>query len=167
MTNPRNDISQEYVKALLQYNPEDGVFTWRMAARCIKAGDKAGSLCSDGYVRVKIDGKLYASHRVAWLYMTGEWPTGDVDHRDTDRTNNRWDNLRAATRSQNIANKGPQNNNRLGLKGVSKHHHRGYTARISIGGKQRVIGLFATAEEAHAAYMAAAKETFGEFARAS
>lgn len=95
--------------------------------------------------------------------MTGEWPTEEVDHRDQVRTNNRWDNLRLATHGQNGTHKGPNKNNKLGIKGVRREHNR-YVANLWKDGKSVAIGRFDTAEEASSAYFEAAESLHGEFA---
>jgi hypothetical protein len=101
-----------------------------------------------------------------WLYMTGEWPSDDIDHRDRDGLNNRWANLREATRSQNLANRCAQVNNAIGVKGVCLERATGrYLAYIKVAGRTIALGRFGTAEEASRAYMAAALQHFGEFAR--
>jgi hypothetical protein len=129
-------------------------------------GDRAGSLYSNGYRNITIDGKRYGEHRLAFLYMTGKWPAKLVDHRDLNPSNNGWDNLRSANWSQNNANK--HTRNRLGAKGVKQHATSGrFEASIRIAGKRRYLGTFDTVAEAAAAYATAANDAFGEFARAS
>ncbi len=121
-------------------------------------------MISIGYIYVLV-GKHYAAHRIAWLLMTGEWPKADIDHRNKNRADNRWVNLREATRSQNLANQGPRPNNTSGLKGVSwDAKNNKWVAQISKDGKARKIGRFQSKDEASAAYCAKAKELFGEFA---
>ncbi len=99
--------------------------------------------------------------------MTGEW-VDEVDHENTVRSDNRWDNLRAATRGQNRANCGAYKNNTSGLKGVSFYKRTGkWKAQIQASGKKTFLGYFLTKEAAHQAYAHAANEYFGEFARAA
>lgn len=132
-------------------------------------GTIAGSAATNGRWRIKIDYVEYAGHRLAWLYVTGEWPPIDIDHEDRDPLNNRWDNLRLATPSQNGANKMALPNS-TGFKGVghSQNNKRNpYTAMITVHQKKIYLGCFQTPEAAHAAYYKAAKEHFGEFARAA
>ena len=102
---------------------------------------------------------------VAWLYMTGRWCRPEIDHRDGDATNNRWANLRRASRSQNAAKRGRPRNNSSGFKGVSLCESGKWRAKIRKGGRCLYLGRFATPQEAHAAYAAAARKLFGEFAR--
>jgi hypothetical protein len=107
----------------------------------------------------------YHAHRLAWLYMTGAWPTGgEVDHIDTDRGNNVWTNLRDSTRRQNGSNVDIRSNNTSGFKGVSRCRAK-WTAHITVNYQAMHLGVFDTKEEAHAAYVEAAKRLHGEFAR--
>ncbi len=165
----------ERLREVLDYDPETGVFAWKQREGARKgwntrfAGTRAGCL-SQGYVAVKIDGVLYLAHRLAWLYVHGEWPL-QIDHIDTNRANNRFANLRLADTSQNGANRGPPRNNSSGFKGVTycaggKRRKR-WQAAIKRGQRMFNLGRFATPEEAHAAYAKAAAEHFGEFARSA
>jgi hypothetical protein len=162
-------ISQSRLKELLHYDPETGVFTWRVAAaNCIQAGDIAGSPNGDGYRQIKIGGRPYLAHRLAFLFITGEWPPGEIDHKNADRTDNRWANLRAATRSQNMANGRKLAANTSGFKGVYWcQRERRWMAAIGVDGKRIYIGRFDTPESAHVAYAAAAIKYYGQFARVS
>jgi hypothetical protein len=99
--------------------------------------------------------------------MTGRWAKPTIDHRDGDCTNNRWNNLRRATRSQNNANRSRPRHNTSGYKGASRCRRSGkWLAHIGINGKIIFLGRFETPQEAHAAYLKAARKLFGEFARA-
>src|SRR5205807_259973 len=113
---------------------------------------------------IEIDGKAYKEHRLAHLYMTGAWPPHLMDHKNGDGVDNRWENIRPATRSQNGANRRIGVNSTTGFKGVS-WHHSAWRARIGRDGRRVLIGKFATKEEAAAAYAAAANAMYGEFAR--
>lgn len=158
-------ISINDLKRTLHYEPETGIFKWLVSpATNIKVGTQAGTLVGDGYVVIRVFGKAYKAHRLAWLYMTGEWPEHTVDHRDLCRSNNRWENLRSATYSQNRAN--TPSENQTGFRGVQKNKS-GYWAKIKIKGKTILLGKHDTAEDAHRAYMKAANEYFGDFARNS
>lgn len=125
----------------------------------------------EGYISIFIDGMGHSAHRLAHLYMTGEWPIDVIDHINRVTGDNRWENLRSATRSQNLGNRRLNVNSRGGLKGVtplgSGRNAKWYQSRIQVGGKRIRIGIFTTPEEAHAAYVDAAKKYFGEFARFS
>jgi hypothetical protein len=156
-------LSPERLRSLLHYDPETGVFTWKVARK----GTAAGTICvhkrPDGYMRIGVDGRLYYAHRLAFLYMTGRWPSHYVDHVNRNPSDNRWGNLREATVSQNLANS-YRGNAASGLKGAYRHKDK-WRASISINGKNILLGVFATAEEAHDAYKSAAERQFGEFAR--
>ena len=156
-------LTAERLRELLHYDPVTGVFTWRLRRGRIMTGSVAGALGSQGYVEIRIDYQLHLAHRLAWIYMTGSWPTHTIDHRDLDRGNNTWSNLREATYSQNNCNR--RGRNRTGFKGVRKHGDR-FCAQISVSGVYRHLGVFDTRDSAHAAYVAAAKLRFGEYARA-
>ena len=152
-----NNILVEELKENLHYDPETGRFIWVKAiGRKIRVGDIAGYFHKEsGYIRICIGGKIYRAHRLAWVYMMGEMPKEFIDHINNDRTDNRFCNLREATKTQNNQNiikvKG---NNTTGFLGVSfsKKEDR-YIAQISIGNKSKFIGYFATPEEAHQAYL--------------
>lgn len=151
-------ITAERLRALMHYSETLGIFTRLVDVRKYKAGTIAIGTLSHGYVRVSVDGKIYAAHRLAWLWVTGEWPTRDIDHIDGNRANNRWSNLRDVSRSMNLENmrEAKSNNRSTGLLGAHLHRQTGrYTSRIQVKGKDQHLGMFATAEEAHRAYVAA------------
>ena len=135
--------SLERVKELLDYNPLTGKFTWKITRGPKPAGSTAGQRWVT-YIRIKIDGKQYSAHRIAWLMITGEDP-GDmiVDHIDCDKQNNRADNLRLANASQNSINT---------LRGEPKCYQVSangkYQAVYTYKRKRITLGTFDTAEEA-------------------
>jgi hypothetical protein len=152
----------------LSYDPATGVFTWLVDAGPRKAGDRAGAVMPNGYRRIAYQGVRYEEHRLAWLFTHGRWPEALIDHINRDPGDNRLCNLREATRSQNAANKKAHSTGRSGLKGASFHKPTGrWQAQIMRDGKKRFLGLFDTAEDAHAAYVVAARAEFAEFARAA
>ena len=113
-------LTQARLKELLHYDPETGLLTNVTERGGKKAGATAGALRPNGYVQVCVDYSMYRAHRLAWLYMTGEFPPDDVDHINGVRNDNRWVNLRAATRGENMQNqRGPRSNSKSGLLGVS------------------------------------------------
>lgn len=157
MTDPRD---------LLTYNPETGEFRWKVMLGRARVGALAGTVGKRGYRYIRVDGRRFMAHRLAFLFMTGAMPDSDVDHRNCNRADNRWINLRLATSTQNKANTGRRQNNTSGLKGVSWHRGAGrWLAQISVRGQYFYLGLHATKEAAAAAYDTAAIEHFGEFAR--
>jgi hypothetical protein len=152
-------LTQSRLKELLHYDPETGLFTWLVStSNCVKVGDVAGSV-SHGYRIIKIDGKKYGAHRLAFLYITGNLPENDTDHINGIRDDNRWCNLREATRAENMQNKAPYKAGTSKYPGVYWHKQRQkWVAQITINGKQKHIGLFETEEEAYSAYCAAKAE---------
>jgi len=157
-------FSVNELRRLLHYNPDTGVFRWRVKRRGSSSG-KCGSINSNGYVRIRIDYQSYAAHALAWAYMTGTYPTLIVDHRDKVRSNNRFENLRLATRVQNSQNANKSKRNTSGYKGVSFNKAaRKWTALIRVDKRSKYLGLFTTPEEAHKAYCEASTLYFGEFA---
>jgi len=172
-------ISPSYLAQALSYNPETGTLQWKkrplshfvddVAMRKWNtnwAGKRAGSLSGNGRRQVTVNFRNFVETRVAYALMTGEWPQGEVDHINCNKFDNRWDNLRVASRTQNANNIGLRKNNKSGYKGVSYDKATGrYIALIRSGGKKINLGRFDTAEEAHAAYCKAAKELHGDFAR--
>jgi hypothetical protein len=164
-------ITPERVAQLLSYDPETGLFTWkpRGVPRFDNrfSGKQAGTLSnSTGYLQITIDHVCLRLNRVAYVLMMGEWPSDRVDHKNLDKTDNRWCNLRASNNSQNMANTGKYCTNTTGYKGVTKKNKgKPYQASITRRGKYYHLGTYDTPEEAHAAYCQAAKDLFGDFAR--
>lgn len=155
-------VTQQQLKKLLHYDPETGKFTWLESKRGRRP------LSRRVYSSLRIDGRQYLTHRLAWIYVNGDIPDGiEVDHINGDPADNRIANLRLATRAQNHANRRLSNTNKAGLKGVHTTKHGRCAARINHMGKRYWLGRFDTAEEAHAAYVSAAKRLHGEFARAA
>lgn len=159
-------LTQERLKELLCYNPLSGVFTWKVwRPNGVKVGDAAGTP-RWGRLSIKVDGEAYFASRLAWFYMTGKWPVAMLDHKNLDKLDNRWENLREATRQQNSANRHGWASS--GLKGAYWHAKRKrFVAVICVNYKAKTLGYFHTAEEAHAAYCRAAKFHFGEYARSA
>lgn len=157
------------VRDYLEYDAETGAFTWRARrSNRVPAGSSAGSVDAGGYIIIPINGQNYKAHRLAWLYVNGEWPDGQLDHINGAKTDNRIANLRIATPAENAANRSRRSNGRSGLKGVSWCNRNGrWLASIRHHGRNRHLGYFDDPNEAHAAYADAARETFGEFARMS
>jgi hypothetical protein len=163
----RDSLTQERLKYLIEYNPETGIFVWRQK-RSPKTlpGDIAGSR-SNGYVVIIVDGYKYPAHRLAWLYMTGSWPAIWIDHKDTVRHNNKWDNLREATPAQNRHNSVVSTRNKSGVKGVSFcARNQFWIAQCCKDGKNIRIGSYKKLEDAAAAHAAFAKQYHGEFYKA-
>jgi len=155
----------EELKELLHYEPDTGLLRWKVDRRgTAKAGSVAGSLNYMGYIFIKINGKKFRAHRLAWAFCHNRDPGKmEIDHIDQNKSNNKIINLRLAGSGPNKANAGPQKNNKLGVKGVSYHHGK-FRANIVKNQKSYFLGCYDTIEEASNVYWAAAEELFGEFA---
>lgn len=167
------NLTAEQVREWFVYDPVTGSLTWRKSRpRSGNEGEVAGCVKGRGnkksaYRHVSIKGRKYLVHRIAWVYVYGVLPDADIDHIDGDGLNNSLANLRLASRSENNRNRGAQCNSKSGLKGVSWHGgHAKWQAAIRAGGKDKHLGYYKSAEEAHQAYCAAATKLHGEFARA-
>lgn len=153
MSNSDCTLTLADVSKALSYDSQDGAFYWRKADG--SKGLRAGGLCSQGYGRIKIAGKSYKAHRLAWLMFYGEWPKDMIDHINGNRSDNRIANLRLATNAQNQMNRAkPSRNNQTGtFLGVNFNKQaNAYAARIKFGAKRIHLGYFDTPEEAAAAY---------------
>jgi hypothetical protein len=133
------------------------------------SGEIAGSDAGN-YIRLSVDNILWRAHQIAWLWMTGEWPPEYIDHINLDKHDNRFSNLRAATKSQNAANRPRRSNNTSGLKGVHRYkagdvHGKPWQSSIQYQKRKIYLGQFPTKEAAHIAYRDAAKKYYGEFGR--
>jgi hypothetical protein len=160
-------LTAHELRELLDYNPATGVFRWRVArSNRVKVGQETGCLNAYGYKVIGIHGRVLQASRLAWLYTTGAWPEHDIDHINGDPADNRWENLRAATRSDNQCNRRKQSNNKSGFKGVHFDQKRGkWRARIAKRGHDVDLGFFERVEDAGRAYQAAAGRVHGDFAR--
>jgi hypothetical protein len=163
----KNDLTAEYVRSILDYNPNTGQFT-RLnvpGTRTDLVNKPTGSAHNMGYITIFIKGKHYYAHRLAWLIVTGAWPSYDIDHKNNIRNDNKWENLRLATKSQNLMNTGVYKSNTVGYKGVHKRKNwNKWRARIIVNGKRLHLGDFNTPEEAALAYNEAAIKYHKEFA---
>ena len=154
-------ITQELLQAYLTYFPSTGEFFWkRKATKATVIGSLAGSVSGQlpdgGYVLIRLFGKAYAAHRLAWLATYGELPDKQIDHIDHDRTNNAIHNLREADIHINMKNKSMYQTNKSGYSGVEPHGNN-WKARIGVNGTKVLLGVFTTYEEAVAARKAAEK----------
>lgn len=163
----KNDVAIDVLKEWLSYDPDSGILRWnKRRARCVWVGDPAGSLTSFGYLRVSIDGRRYACHRIAWAMTYGCWPQGDLDHINGNRSDNRIVNLRQATRAQNCQNRKRCSLNTSGVKGVSWWtRQKKWRAHIRANGRPHLLGAYSCFGRAIKAYREAARELHGEFAR--
>lgn len=164
-----DDLTAERVREVFDYDPATGKLTYRRNRGGIRGkGEEAGWICKrkpwmgGGYRVTGFNGREYGVHRLVWLWWHGRHARGCIDHINLDRADNRIENLRKCSHSENMANRRIQSNNTSGFKGVA-HHKASGRWQANIG--RTYLGLFDTPEEAHKAYVAAAKERFGEFAR--
>ena len=150
------ELTAERLRDVLSYDPETGVFMWLGGPR---KGRPAGSLNGIGYVQIKLEKAGFSAHRLAWLYTHGEWPPQDIDHINGVRNDNRISNLRTVSRRVNIQNiRSPRVDNRSsGMLGVEARGRR-FRARIQVDGAVVSVGNFATATEAHHAYVEAKRK---------
>jgi hypothetical protein len=154
-----SDITLDQLRALLHYNPETGIFTWKVkTCRKVVPGAIAGYIKPEGYTIIRINKKRYVASRLAWFYVTENWPLNDIDHIDGNPRNNAFNNLRDVSTAANIQNqKRAHSRNKTGkLLGVSKlKSSKRWRARICTNGVSTLIGWFDTPEEAHQAYLVA------------
>lgn len=152
------DLTAQRLRELLDYDPETGRFTWRVKSGHRRAAGMlaGGKPAKNGYLRVGADGGVYFAHRLAWLYVHGEWPRGDIDHMNGNRTDNRIANLRDVSRSINLQNR--RSSHMEGrLLGTCLTSGK-WIAQIKINRKVYYIGAFATEAAAHEAYVAAKRK---------
>ncbi len=165
-------LTQQRLRELFNYDPETGVFTRRFQGQGMHGvqsslyGKPAGSLQRHGYKYISIEGEKFRTCRLAWLYMTGEWPQHEVDHTNNVRSDDSWDNLRQATSSENKWNSSIRSDNKSGVKGVIWNKKQGmWQAYVRCYGKQYHCGYFASLEEAAEARRVKADELHGVFAK--
>lgn len=145
-------ITQKELKERLQYNENTGIFTWLKKTKKIKIGAIAGGLNVHGYIIIQINGKPYSAHRLAWLYIHGEWPKNQIDHINGIKNDNRIENLRDIIHRENQQNTHKHRNGKL----VGCNFHKPakkWQAKIQIKNKDYHLGLYNTELEAHEAYL--------------
>lgn len=174
-----NALAPERLNEVLRYDPESGKLFWRDRGReffetqrafstwnARYAGLEAFTSVKEGYRIGTVFGVKMRAHRVIWAMLHGEWPEADIDHANGDRSDNRLCNLRNATRSENNMNTGIRSDNSSGYKGVSFYRPTGkWMACIRVSGKSKYLGYFGSPEAAHSAYMVAARQSYGNYAR--
>lgn len=164
MINPKNTEKRvrietyEYLSKILSYNPENGHLVWKV----LFPGRIAGSVNSDGYIKLALEKLDFKAHRIAWILFYGEPPTRRIDHVNRVKSDNRITNLRECDQYENSHNCNISANNTTGFAGVSKIGKR-FRAYISKNRRQINLGVHDTAEEAHVAYTNASKFIYGEF----
>jgi HNH endonuclease len=157
-------MTHEYLSGILKYKPHTGKFFWIVDKGKVEAGEEAGTKGRRGYVDIKIDGRSYLAHRLAWLYMTGEFPIHEIDHINGNPSDNRWTNLKEGTHSQVTR---PHRIYKTNISGYNGVHWRKdadkYRVRITIDNKRISLGHYSDFEEACKARVEAEKEYFGKF----
>lgn len=166
----RDDCDPSAVNAALSYDEDNGRLSWKrrsdMSAQWNSryAGKPAGTSTACGYIQISLHNRLYRAHRLAWVLMTGAWPRSEIDHRNGIRSDNCWQNLREASRSENNLNITTSGRSKSGFRGVSFDKAMGrWVARAMIGGAYKVLGYRDTAEEAAALHRCAAEIHHAEF----
>lgn len=167
------ELTQARLQELLSYDQEIGVFYWRERssedfsdeAHCKMwnkqhAGKAAGGVNTESYIVIGIGKTQHKAHRLAWLYVHGNFPEGEIDHINGLRGDNRISNLRDVPQRTNAQNiRSARCNNKLGILGVHFDKYRNkFAARLNVGGKVKNVGRFDTPEAAHAAYVKAKRE---------
>ena len=149
-------LTAEHIRAILHYDPETGVFTRLVRSGKHQAGVSVGCVNKVlGYVLMGVEKQRLYAHRLAWLYMTGEWPEAQIDHINGDRADNRWTNLRSVTQAVNNQNlRRVRVTSKTGVQGVRLRKGM-FEARLGVNRKQCLLGRFFTADEAHQAYLTA------------
>ncbi len=163
---PCNNLTVEFVRSTVHYDPETGWMTWLVNRPPRgKVGGVAGFYRKDGYYVITFGGKHYLGHRIAYLIMEGEWPKDGIDHKDGNRPNMKWENLRPASHIQNLHNRPVQRNSLSGVKGVSSSRNgKRWNVRITVAGKTHRLGPFDSLAEAIDVQKKAAVDLVGEFA---
>lgn len=157
------ELTHSKVSSILTYR--DGELYWKKTRGHQRAGTKAGCINKEGYIAICMFGKLRHAHRIIWLLLKGSWPIGQIDHINGDGLDNHIENLRLCTHTQNQHNRKISRNNTTGFKGVILRQCGKFEARITVAGKVRYLGRFATSIEAAGKYDEVCVKEFGAFAR--
>jgi len=156
-------ITQDELKHKLHYNPDTGIFTWINPIKKTNIGKVAGCTMANGYSYIKINKKLYLSHRLAWIYINGE-VTKELDHINNNRSDNKISNLRIASKFQNQCNKKVNKNNIYGIKGITLHSKcNKFQARIGLNNKTIYVGLYDDFFEACCSIISVRNKLHGKF----
>lgn len=158
-------LTHQKLREALDYNPGTGVFVRKETTSFnpkVKVGGVAGFQYSNGYLGIRVGGKRYLAHRLAWFYSTGSWPVGELDHINGKRDDNRIENLRVATRSLNMANIHAPSKSKSGVRGVCFDKATGrWIAHLQLNGKFKNLGRFDSIDAASAARQEAHQKAFG------
>jgi hypothetical protein len=158
-------LTLEEFRQILSYDPDTGEFRWLVQPRrSVPKGAVAGYLVPTGYRHIGIKTQKYPLHRIAWLFITGVWPSADIDHINGVRSDNRAANLREATRAQNLINAPVRKDSKSGVRGVYFHKVTGkWVASCGVNGRQKHLGVFETIELASQAYQQFAEAHYGQY----
>ena len=159
-TQPKALRLADELKKFISYDQDTGLFLWlKTRSRTAKAGMNAGSQDNHGYINIMFQRKMHKAHRLAWLYIYGSYPDGQIDHINGDRLDNRISNLRVVSNKQNQENIGSRTNNTSGYRGVSLNKKSGkYEAHIRHNGKKHHLGFFFSIDEAARVAISARKD---------
>lgn len=165
-------LTAERLREVLDYDPDTGIFTWKYrpelvgslnATNTLRAGKTAGSV-THRYIQIMINKKMHYAHRLAWMYINGDFEDGEIDHINGNKHDNRIENLRLVNRSQNNQNRSVLSKNLSGFLGVSWHKATGlWRARGALGEHDRVLGYFSTPEEAASVAQKWREENFSHY----
>ena len=158
------DLTQARLFEVLFYNSRSGLFYWNLRTRTDLNGKVAGKINPNGYRQIKVDQRYYYAHRLAFLYMTGRWPTDQIDHKNRIKDDNRWDNLREATPAQNSQNAYKKKVGVSGHRWVYPRPEGGFAVFVKDHGHQVYLGTFGNKKEAINVAMCAIKQRHGSFA---
>ena len=162
----KTGLTQSRLCDLFSYDRDTGLFIRKVRVANAMPGEVASCKMANGYIVIRVDGQIYLAHRLAWLYVTGSFPSYELDHKDGNPSNNAILNLRPATRLQNCRNVRIAKSNTSGVKGVSwSKQKKKWSAQISFKNKIIHLGLFVDIEQAAQAYKRKATELFEEFVR--
>ena len=152
-------LTSERLRSLLDYDPNSGVFVWRTSKGRRNAGERGGSPARGDYRQIGIDGHVYYEHRLVWLWVFGQFPTQQIDHKNGNGLDNRLENLRECVNAENCQNLGLRKSNTSGVTGVRWDRARQkWVAQIRRDGKITPLGRFSSFEDAHQTYLAAKRE---------
>lgn len=160
MSYMKPDIDHSHLITLLHYDPATGIFTQKLRWWNRNPGDTLGTKTPQGYWYVCVGGKQYPAHRLAWFYVHGEWPEGDIDHINRNRLDNRIENLRVTTRSRNLHNSSGRS--KSGHKGVRSTKYGTFEAVIMVDKTSYYLGSYKTIDDAAAARLFAERLFFGQ-----
>lgn len=159
-------LTQSKLKEVLNYDPDTGIFNWKIkTCKKVCVGKIAGYISPNGYIHIRINNQNYLGHRLAWLYVYGEFPKNDIDHINNNTADNKIINLRLATKSENAWNRKLQIDNTSGVKGVYWHANKNkWMARIMVNNKQIYLGSFEDLKVAEKVILESRNKYHREFA---